>query len=453
MITHFVRAQLAIFIAVSLVAITVLLVVYAQLPTLLGFGQRTLVARFADGAGLYEDARVSYRGVEIGSVRSVDLDGDEVLVTMRVDDDADVPAASSAHVHSVSAIGEQYVDLTADRHAPPFLGDGDEIALNRTTTPPQIGEVLNNADKLLASLPADDLATTLDELAVAFNGTGPQLRRLLDQSALLVDTAEQNYRPTEKLINDLGRLLDTQTTGSTKIRSLVSSLASFTGQVRATDRDIRTLLERGQPFARQVRGTFNDLRPTLPVLLTNLINVEQALVTYNPSLESVLVLYPKVTTTLLSTTLPHAKEGQVGMDLRLGVNAPAPCTNGFLAPSQRRGPSETKELPTPDDLYCKITNSGQNVVRGVRNSPCLEVPGRRAATPADCRAGYRPNRGGNPPFPPGSPGGAVLNGTYDPATGMASLDGHLFTVGAVGQKASGKEDMAWQRLLLAPSGL
>jgi phospholipid/cholesterol/gamma-HCH transport system substrate-binding protein len=44
-----------------------------------------------------------------------------------------------------------------------------------------------------------------------------------------------------------------------------------------------------------------------------------------------------------------------------------------------------KDLPS--NLYCKIPQEYQgNVVRGARNYPCADVPGKRAATPADCRS-------------------------------------------------------------------
>jgi phospholipid/cholesterol/gamma-HCH transport system substrate-binding protein len=37
-------------------------------------------------------------------------------------------------------------------------------------------------------------------------------------------------------------------------------------------------------------------------------------------------------------------------------------------------------------MYCKIPQDMQNVVRGVRNIECADVPGKRAPTPKDCRS-------------------------------------------------------------------
>jgi phospholipid/cholesterol/gamma-HCH transport system substrate-binding protein len=41
----------------------------------------------------------------------------------------------------------------------------------------------------------------------------------------------------------------------------------------------------------------------------------------------------------------------------------------------------------PSDTYCKIPqDTPANSVRGVRNIPCVDVPGKRAPTPHDCRS-------------------------------------------------------------------
>ena len=40
----------------------------------------------------------------------------------------------------------------------------------------------------------------------------------------------------------------------------------------------------------------------------------------------------------------------------------------------------------PSGTYCKIPMDAPNVVRGARNYPCVDVPGKRAATPRECRS-------------------------------------------------------------------
>lgn len=455
MISRFVRGQLLIFAIVSVVSIAIVVVGYAQVPTLLGFGQRTLHVRLADAAGLYEGSRVTYDGVEIGRVTSVTVTPAGADAALSIGSDYRIPADAHANVHSVSAIGEQYIDLTpGGGRRTGWLADGATIPVARTSVPTPTGALLDDLNKLLASVPPDNLRKSLQELSDAFTGTGPDLQQILDQATALVDGAQQNLGPTRQLIQDAGPLLNTQTVSSPQIRSLVASLAGFTGTVRADDAGIRSLIDRGLPAAAQVDGLFQDLKPTLPILLADLSSVEQVLVVYNPAIEDVLVTYPALTTALLSATLPHQDDQSLAIDFRTTALTPPPCTTGFLPPDRHRPPDDLSEVSTSDDLYCKLPHSDPSEVRGVRNIPCLNARGRRAATVQECGgAGFRPTQQRNSPFVPGSLLGNLASAVYDPRTGSSvSADGQLFELGGIGSQAKKKEDLTWQRMLLAPVG-
>ena len=65
---------------------------------------------------------------------------------------------------------------------------------------------------------------------------------------------------------------------------------------------------------------------------------------------------------------------------------------------RRRSPADTTTAPLPETIsYCKIPHDAKDVVRGAPNYLCVDVPGKRAATPEECRSDtpYVP-RGTNP---------------------------------------------------------
>jgi phospholipid/cholesterol/gamma-HCH transport system substrate-binding protein len=69
------------------------------------------------------------------------------------------------------------------------------------------------------------------------------------------------------------------------------------------------------------------------------------------------------------------------------INVPPPCLTGFLPASEWRSPADTSPKDLPSGTYCKIPKDFQgNVVRGARNYPCVDVPGKRAANPKECRS-------------------------------------------------------------------
>ena len=59
---------------------------------------------------------------------------------------------------------------------------------------------------------------------------------------------------------------------------------------------------------------------------------------------------------------------------------------GFLPAPEWRSPADTSLSPLPSGTYCKVPQDAPgNNVRGARNIPCVDVPGKRAATPRECR--------------------------------------------------------------------
>jgi phospholipid/cholesterol/gamma-HCH transport system substrate-binding protein len=84
-----------------------------------------------------------------------------------------------------------------------------------------------------------------------------------------------------------------------------------------------------------------------------------------------------------SLLLPGIIPPGAGTDL----NVPPPCLTGFLPASEWRSPADTTAVPLPSGMYCKIPKDYQGLaVRGARNYPCADVPGKRAASPRECRS-------------------------------------------------------------------
>jgi phospholipid/cholesterol/gamma-HCH transport system substrate-binding protein len=386
MLTRFVRNQLIIFTIASIVGVAVMVFTYMQVPTLLGLGRINVTLQMPATGGLYQFSNVTYRGVQIGKVTDVKLTETGAEATLTLDTSPKIPADLKADVLSVSAVGEQYVDLRPRTDAGPYLKDGSVIAVENTTIPQQVGPMLDQVSKLVNSIPKDRISDLLDESYKAFNGAGYDFQSLLDSSSKLTGDLNGVSDQSQALINDSGPLLDSQAETADAIRTWAHSLAGVTQQVAQNDPQIRALLQRGPGFASEVSGLLNDIKPTLPVLLANLTTLGQILVTYNPSLEQILVLLPAVTAAEQSFGMP--KNNPTGLpnagDFAFSISDPPSCTVGFLPPSQWRNPADTTSIDTPDGLYCKLPQDSPIAVRGARNYPCMAHPGKRAPTVQLC---------------------------------------------------------------------
>src|SRR5690606_9891074 len=88
-----------------------------------GAGTYELSARFPSAVALYEDSDVLVMGVSVGTVESVTIDGDSILVDMKIRDDVPLPADVTATIHPASLIGERNVIL-----GPAWKPGDDELA-------------------------------------------------------------------------------------------------------------------------------------------------------------------------------------------------------------------------------------------------------------------------------------------------------------------------------------
>ena len=386
MLTRFVRNQLIIFTIASIVGVAVMVFTYMQVPTLLGLGRINVTLQLPSTGGLYRFSNVTYRGVQVGKVTEVKLTETGAEATLTLDTSPKIPADLKAEVRSVSAVGEQYVDLRPRTDSGPYLRDGSVIAMDNTTIPQQVGPMLDQVSALVNSIPKDRISDLLDESFKAFNGAGEDFQSLLDSSSSITKYLNDVSDQTQALIDDTGPLLDSQAETTDAIRTWAHSLAGVTQQIAQNDPQVRAILQRGPGFAQEVSGLLNQVKPTLPVLLANLTTLGQILVTYNPSLEQLLVMLPAVVAAQQSFGLP--KNNPTGLpqagDFAFTISDPPSCTVGFLPPSQWRNPADVTTIDTPDNLYCKLPQDSPLAVRGARNYPCMGHPGKRAPTVELC---------------------------------------------------------------------
>lgn len=387
MLTRFVRIQLAIFTSVGIIGMLLMAYSYVQVPTMLGIGKITVTMELPRGGGLYRLSNVTFRGLQVGKVTAVDPTREGATATLTLDSSAKIPADLQAEVRSMSALGEQYVDLRPRTDSQPYLRDGAVIALRDTTVPQPVGPVLDRLSGLVTSIPSGKLGELLDESFQAFNGSGYDTGSLFDSASKVIGDLNRVDGQARSLIDDSVPLLDSQMESVDSIRLWARSLAGVTQQVVADDPAVRTLLQKGPGAEHEVTQLLNELKPTLPVLLANLTSLGQITLTYHASLEQVLVLLPPWTASLQSAKGTQNPSGISMGDFHItSIADPAPCTVGYLPPSQWRSPADTTTIDTPDGLYCKLPQDSPIGVRGARNFPCMGQPGKRAPTVELCNS-------------------------------------------------------------------
>ena len=411
MLDRLTKIQLTIFGVVTVIAVAVMAIFYLRLPSAMGIGTYHVTADFQAGGGLYKNANVTYRGVEVGRVESVGLSRNGVDAVMRLNSGTAIPSNVTAAVKSVSAIGEQYIDLVPpgppDHPASTTLRDVPHIDRDKTSISVDIATLLHQSETLVNSVADTRLRELLHETFKAFNGSGPELARLIQSAHLLVDEANADYPQTSQLIDQVGPFLQAQIRSGEKIKALSEGLARFTSEVRQADPQLRELLTVVPPAVDEANTAFSGIRPSFPMLAANLANLGRVGVIYHKSIEQLLVVLPPLFAAIITAANGEPQDEGAKLDFKINIDPP-PCNTGFIPPTLIRTPADETLREIPTDMYCKTAHNDPSTVRGARNYPCQEFPGKRAPTVALCRdpRGYVPtgtNPWRGPPIPYGTP--------------------------------------------------
>lgn len=413
MIDRLTKIQLSIFAVITVITLAVMGIFYLRLPATFGIGTYGVSADFTAAGGLYKNANVTYRGVAVGRVESVELNNTGVTAEMRLNSGTTIPSNVTATVKSVSAIGEQYIDLVPpDKPSSDKLRNGSKIDVNNTAIGQNVAELLQQAESLVNSLGNTKLREVLHEAFIATNGTGPELARLVESARLLVDEANTNYPQVAELIDQLGPFLEANVRAGGDIKSLADGLARFTSELRRADPQLRDTLATAPGAIDEANTAFTGIRPSFPMLAASLANLGRVGVIYHKTIEHLLVTFPALFAAIITSAGGQPQDEGAKLDFKLDLNDPPPCNTGFLPPPLMRTPADETVRELPRDMYCKVPQNDPTAVRGARNYPCQEFPGKRAPTVQLCRdpRGYVPigsNPWRGPPIPYGTP---VTNG-------------------------------------------
>ncbi|OMC55514.1 mammalian cell entry protein [Mycobacterium sp. IS-836] len=459
---------------------------FMKLPaTVFGIGEYTVTVDLPQSGGLYETSVVTYRGTDVGQVKSVDVTASGVRAVLALRSGVEVPSDVQASVHSRSAIGEQYIELTPqpgrDGEHSRSLRAGDIIPAGRVDVPVDIGHLLDLTNRALQAIPRDNLRTVIDESNRAVAGLGPELSRIVDGSTALAIAGGRTVDPLATLIDQSPPVLNSQVQTAGAIASWADRTAAIMAQFKAQDAAVRDLLTQGGSGLEEGRALLDRVAPAVPVLFANLASLGDIAVVYRHDIEQLLVLLPQGIAAMAAIVVPSSNTKQeyrgAQLDFNLNMNLPPPCTTGYLPPTQRRSPASVDAPDRPAaDLYCRLPQDSELNVRGVRNIPCEAKPWKRAPTVELCESdeeyvplndGYNwkgdPNATttgqGVPQYPPGQdprlppPRGTAPSApplavaTYDPATGdYVGPDGRRYTESDLAHPRAKN----WQSLLVPP---
>ncbi|WP_244931428.1 MlaD family protein [Nocardioides sp. W7] len=366
MITRRTKVQLLVFVIVTLVGVSFVGARYARLDRLFIDDSYAVVAHFPDSGGIFAGGEVSYRGVKVGEVSELVLTDAGVDVHLSIDNDQDrIPADTLAVVGNRSAVGEQYVELQPQVDKGPYLAESSEIEEEATRIPIATEKLLTDLSDTAGSVDREALRTTVSELGDAFEGTGPDLQRIIDTGNSFLETANANFDVTAALIRDSNTVLQGQVDSAGALRTFASRLKLFTGELAASDPALRRLIETGSLAATELRTFLKQNGVELGDLINNLVTTGEVVTANLPGIEQLLVVYPYIVEGGYTVVSKSPDTGLYDAHFGLILTTHPSCRQGYES-TDRRTPQDRDDRPMNAKAGC-TEPAGTSNARGPQN--------------------------------------------------------------------------------------
>ena len=191
--------------AVSIVVLAAMLMAAfrAQDLPLIGGGD-TYYAAFSESGGLKPNDEVRIAGVRVGKVETVELDGDHVKVTFRVEDGAEFGSDTAAAIKVKTLLGAMFLSLEPAGSGQ--LEAESEIPVERTSSPYDVVEAFSGLAETSEEIDTDQLAKSLTTLADLTRNTPDEFREALDGVSRLSANVAAKDEQIGELLGNLERV-------------------------------------------------------------------------------------------------------------------------------------------------------------------------------------------------------------------------------------------------------
>lgn len=250
-------------------AIVVGLLLASSVFNMLGVGEQSVKAEFAQTAGIKVGDKVAVSGVSVGRVSGAELEGDHVLITLSINDDVKLGADARASIKMATLLGARFLDLDpGDGSGLP----GKRIPKSNTSVPYNLSDVVQEGTPKFENLDTVKLAESLDLINQQLGDT-PQLTvQALDSIGALAKTMNDRKDAVDQLLKDLDRVTRILGDNRNSVLLVITQGEAIASRVMERQALLRTLLDNVAQLSGQLQAIGsenNDLfGPTLIQLNT-----------------------------------------------------------------------------------------------------------------------------------------------------------------------------------------
>jgi virulence factor Mce-like protein len=274
----------------GLAAIAIALVVVLNLSSIpfIG-GGTTYTAAFAEAAGLRPNEEVRIAGVKVGKVTGLELEGDHVKVTFRVDKGVRLGDLTRAEIKIKTVLGAHYLSLVP--RGPGRQDPHRQIPVSRTATPFEIVPAVSQLSRRVEAIDVKQLAKSFDTLSATFKDSPEEVRASLRGLRRLSTTIASRDDQLHELVGRAKNVTQVLADRNEQITKLIEDADKVLRAVQARRTVIHQLLINTVALTQQLNGLIADNEEQLRPALANLQRVNRILLANQDNLDRILHLW------------------------------------------------------------------------------------------------------------------------------------------------------------------
>jgi phospholipid/cholesterol/gamma-HCH transport system substrate-binding protein len=279
-----------VFVVSMLLVLSLLILVLGKIQL---ESQQRYAAEFDVVSGLKSGEVVRLAGVDVGRVRSVDVDGRAARVEFDVNSAIRLTDDATLQVRYENLLGDRYLNVTNGKHSATPLPAGGTIGAANTAPALDLDALLGGLAPLSRSLQPEQVNRLSGELLSVLQGQGGTITGILQQIAALTSSLADRDALIGSTVTNLNTVLATVSDDSERFSTVLDQLQHLTTGLAEQKTPITDALEHIDQGAATVTDLLTDDRPAIQNDIAQLNRTATVLDDGSAQIEAVLSELPK----------------------------------------------------------------------------------------------------------------------------------------------------------------
>jgi len=254
-----------------------------QVPML--FAAPTYYGQFSDSGGLMVGDYVRIDGVNVGTVKSMDIDRDKVIIGFDIGTNT-IGTDSRALIKTETILGRKAIEIEAKgAHKLPPRGT---LPLGQTSTPYQIYDAIFDVTRASQGWDTKVVKESLNVLSETVDQTSPHLTAALEGVQKLSETIGKRDEQVRSLLGNANKIATILGDRSGQVNALLVNAQALLHSLNQRGEAISLLLERVSRVSHQLKATIDE-NPNINHVLEQLRTIGDILVARKQDLADTLV--------------------------------------------------------------------------------------------------------------------------------------------------------------------